>query len=148
VSGPSIAERLVGTWSLVNYLASGEDGAVVHPMGESLSGLLAYGADGFVGVQIMQVGRPRWRRSPTGRDRATERVTAADGYLAYSGTYEVDEEAQAVVHRMQVALVPNWVGTAQRRAVAFDGDRLELTAEPAFILDAVRTARLTWRRAA
>jgi hypothetical protein len=148
MNGASIAERLVGTWSIVEYVATADDGSVVHPMGPHLSGLIIYGADGVMGVQIMQVDRPRWGRASTGAARSEERVTAADGYLAYSGTYEVDEEARVVVHQLQVALVPNWVGTAQRRAVMLDGDRLELTAPATFISDAVRTARLTWRRVA
>jgi hypothetical protein len=142
VSPASLAERLAGAWSLVSYEALGADGSVGHPMGRRVAGLLAYTPDGFMSVQIMSADRRPWGRPGTDADRAD----AAAGYLAYAGRYEIDEDAATVVHHVAVSLVPNWVGSAQRRSIALSGDGLELTGAPTVIDGERRTPRLSWRR--
>jgi hypothetical protein len=142
VSPAPLAQQLVGAWSLTAYEALGTDGSVEHPMGRRPEGLLAYTPDGLMSVQIMSADRRRWGRPATDSDRAD----AAAGYLAYAGRYEVDEDAATVVHHVEMSLVPNWVGTAQRRSIALSGDRLQLTATPTVIDGVRRTPRLSWSR--
>ena len=49
--------------------------------------------------------------------------------LAYCGRYRVDGDC--VVHTVEMSMYPNWVGTEQRRAYRFDGDRIVLrTVQP------------------
>jgi hypothetical protein len=142
MSPAPLSEALVGAWSLASYEALAADGSVSHPLGRHAEGLLVYAPNGLMSVQIMAAGRRLWDHGGSDAHRAE----AAAGYLAYAGRYEVDEAAATVVHRVEISLVPNWVGTDQRRAVALDGDRLELTAAPTAIDGERRTPRLSWRR--
>ena len=46
-----------------------------------------------------------------------------------------------------MSLFPNWVGTDQRRHVAFDGDQLTLSTPPMPFSGRTRVYRAVWRRA-
>jgi hypothetical protein len=51
------------------------------------------------------------------------------GYIAYFGTFDVDESTGTVIHHVEASLVPSWVGSAQRRTFSFSGrNRLTLAA--------------------
>jgi hypothetical protein len=41
------------------------------------------------------------------------------GFNAYFGTFDVDQSAGTVIHHLQSALIPSWVGTDQRRRYEF-----------------------------
>lgn len=146
MSEPTLSEQLVGAWSLVSYEVQAADGAVQHPLGADAVGLLVYGPDGLVTVQIMAADRQRWRAQSEGPQRLAELAAAAEGYLAYAGTYEVDETARTVTHYVDLSLIPNWVSRPQRRAVDLQADSLILTAEASRLQDETATPRLTWRR--
>lgn len=109
-------------------------------MGRDAVGMITYSADGHMTVQIMRRDRPAFAAG-TRADGTPDEVRAAfDGYLAYFGTYEVDEEEGAVTHQLEGALYPNWLGAGLKRFYAFSGNRLTLTVAPA------RRARLHWER--
>jgi hypothetical protein len=82
-----------------------------------------------------------------GAGTPNEKATAFDGYIAYGGTYTVNEPEHVVIHHVEVSMYPNWVGSDQRRTFAFSGGRLLLRA-----IDASggpgTDARLVWERAA
>jgi hypothetical protein len=145
----TLFDRLVGSWVLESYEARDPDGTVHAPFGPEPVGLLVYGADGRMAVQAMDPRRPAWARDAPDEERAAERAAAADGYIAYAGRFEVEDgDAPVVVHHVETSLVPNWVGRPQRRAVALDGDRLQLTAPALDVGGRTTTPVLTWRRGA
>jgi hypothetical protein len=143
---PTISEQIVGAWSLVSYEVRAADEIVQHPLGADAVGLLIYGPHRHMTVQIMASDRQRWRAQSEGSQRLSELAAAAEGYLAYAGTYEVDEAARTVTHHVELGLIPNWVGRPQRRAVDLRADHLILTAEPSRFEGEMATPRLTWRR--
>ncbi len=49
---------------------------------------------------------------------------AFDGYVAYFGTYRVDEHKSAVVHQVEGSLKPSYTGTDQPRPFRLNGDML------------------------
>ncbi len=121
--------RLIGNWALVSYESIGADGAKRHPFGEAV-GRLAYDEHGNMAGQVMRPGRH-------GAD--------APGYIAYFGTYDIDPAGDTLIHHVEGALNPSWVGGDQRRRFRFEEDRLVLE------LDVPRGERvfrhvLTWRR--
>jgi hypothetical protein len=126
---PTISEQIVGAWSLVSYEVRAADEIVQHPLGADAVGLLIYGPHRHMTVQIMASDRQRLRAQSEGSQRLSELAAAAEGYLAYAGTYEVDEAARTVTHHVELGLIPNWVGRPQRRAVDLRADHLILTAE-------------------
>jgi hypothetical protein len=143
---PTISEQIVGAWSLVSYEVRAADEIVQHPLGADAVGLLIYGPHRHMTVQIMASDRQRLRAQSEGSQRLSELAAAAEGYLAYAGTYEVDEAARTVTHHVELSLIPNWVGRPQRRAVDLRADHLILTAEPSRFEGEMATPRLTWRR--
>ena len=52
---------------------------------------------------------------------------AVTGFVAYFGTFQVDEVAHTVVHHVQASLAPNWVGTELKRNFHFEDGKLVLT---------------------
>ena len=67
---------------------------------------------------------------------------AVTGFVAYFGSYEVDDATQTVTHHVEANLVPSWVGTSLKRRFHWDGARLVLTrAVPG------TTDELVWERA-
>ncbi len=117
----TLLDRLVGSWILESYVARDHDGTVHEPFGPEPLGLLVYGADGRVAVQAMDPRRPAWASDAPDEQRHAERAAAAaDGYIAYAGRFEVeDDDEPFVVHHGETSLVPNWIGppaATRRRA--------------------------------
>jgi hypothetical protein len=142
-----LADRLVGPWILEAYEAEDPDGSVRAPFGPAPAGLLVYGPDGRMTVQVMDPRRPPWERRADGDERLRQMGAAADGYIAYAGRFDVEEDpVPTVVHHVEISLVPNWVGRPQRRTAVLEGDRLRLTAQPLEVAGRTTIPRLTWRR--
>ena len=74
----------------------------------------------------MKAHRPLFASGDQGVGTSEEMSAALGGYVAYCGTYSVDETARVVTHSLTMSLFPNWVGTEQRRHVVFNGDQLTL----------------------
>ena len=58
----------------------------------------------------------------------TRKCAAYDGYVAYFGTYDVDESRGEVIHHVEGSLMPSYTDTEQPRPIKVDGD--ELVIEP------------------
>lgn len=144
VSQP-LGARLVGHWSLVSFeTVSG--GRVEYPFGPGAVGEIRYDAAGHVAVQIMKTGRSLFASGDQAAGTVEEVSAAFTGYLAYYGTYSVDERASVVTHHLAASMFPNWVGSEQRREVSFEGDRLTLSTPPTLFQGKARVFRLVWRR--
>ena len=92
-----------------------------------------------------QVMRPDRARVDVGKGNAQTVRAAYLGYIAYFGTYEVAADGESVVHHVQGALNPAWVGGDQVRKLRFDGERLVLSADVRKS-GAIVTHVLTWER--
>ena len=134
-------ERLVGNWRLVSYETSETEGRRGKPYGDAV-GRLSYDERGNMAGQVM---RPDRARVELGEGNAQQVRAAYLGYIAYFGTYEVGADGCSVVHHVQGALNPGWVGGDQVRRMRFDGDRLVLSAEVRKSGEIV-THVLTWER--
>jgi hypothetical protein len=119
-----LRRELLGDWRLIAMGATNSAGETVYPMGRHAEGLLVYTEGGHVSVNIGQFGRSRppgaaglW----SGLDDATA-ATMARTYMAYAGTYTVDEAARTVVHHLDFGLDPFMVAHPQVRQVSFNDD--------------------------
>lgn len=135
---------LVGSWLLISYRVAAADGAVHEPLGANPQGLGVYTAEGTMSAQLMAGDRQGFGRSfRPGAAVPTDLLAAAGrGYIAYCGTYEVEDQSDMVLHHVQCSLVPDWVGTVMKRAFLIEGDILTLR-PPAW---AGEQAELRWRR--
>jgi hypothetical protein len=137
-----VAEHLVGAWHLVSWEVV-TDGRRDEPFGPNATGVITYTADGMMQATIAAADRQPYSGPSARRSPDAEVARAARCYFSYAGPWHLDGEV--VVHDVTHALDPGFVGTAQRRTVELDGDRLVLSAvEPTG--DASRLHRLTWRR--
>jgi hypothetical protein len=122
VSGNSkseVARRFCGAW---RYVGSTVDGKPRPGRGASPKGMIHYDPSGYMSVQVA----PDRERKKAGSTPTPEEAQAAlTEYIAYFGTYTIDEQARTVTHHRQGSVQP---GDAPEvvRCYAFDGDRLTL----------------------
>jgi hypothetical protein len=133
---PGIGDRLAGCWRLVGYHVYTEGGETDRPLGDNPLGTILYTPDGYMSAQLARPGPYEDEDEPEAY------------YIAYSGPYDVDEQARTVTHHVQVSVIPGWLGTAQIRQVHFGGgDALELSAsEPRDRDGVLRTTTISWAR--
>jgi hypothetical protein len=140
--GPG-ANPFVGTWRLVSIERRAADGAPVpgvNPVGGvDPTGTVMYDADGHVSLQIMPRGRPRTLDilQPLTPDQAK---AALFGYIAYFGTYTLDERQRVMHIHFDGSLNPAMAGTDGERYYEFNGNRMTFRA------GTTATTRLTWER--
>jgi hypothetical protein len=139
----TVARQLIGVWRLVSFETRGPSDTVRQPFGPDAAGILIYTESGHMSGQLMRRGRPVFFSSTITGGSDVEISTAARGYVAYAGTYSVDEDESVVIHHVTLSLFPNLVGSDQRRLVTFDGEHLLLATPP----ENGRTMILRWERA-
>jgi hypothetical protein len=113
--------QFVGTWRLVSE--DGDSGTKARA-GRHPTGLIIYDRTGHMAVQI----QPDRRRAswPPGMPTPAQAVDAVVGYVAYFGTYVVDERAKTVTHHREGALNFDLVDYVRRYEFENLGDRLVL----------------------
>jgi len=136
-----ISDRLVGSWRLVSYETEDATGRRGQPYFAAV-GRLTYDDHGNMSGQVM---RPDRARVEVGKGNAQTVRAAYIGYIAYFGSYEVAADGASVVHRVEGALNPDWVGGVQVRKLRFEGERLVLSADVTKNREIVRHT-LTWER--
>jgi len=144
---PPPAPSLIGAWSLISAETLGENGEASLAFGDRASGLLIYDRSGEMSLQIAgdrpMVGSIEAYQALNPEDR----MIYLDGYYAYFGSFEIDEAAHVVIHRVRQSLRPTETGESYRRQYVLDGDRLTLASAPeAHAGQQIRT-RLVFSRA-
>ena len=113
---PGARDRFVGVYRLVVY----------QPHGDRPTGRIYYDAAGHMGALLHQPDRTPLPETPTIDDYRA----ATQGLVAYYGTYDVDPATGRVVHHIEAASNPAWIGTDFFRWYAFEGNRLTLRTNP------------------
>ncbi|MCI0666351.1 MAG: lipocalin-like domain-containing protein [Acidobacteria bacterium] len=143
----AIISKLVGSWKLVVF--EGTVGGRQIPRQERV-GLLMYDAAGRMSVQIMPRDRPKFASDTRLQGTDDEIRAAFAGYVAYFGSYEVNEADGVVIHHLEGSIFPNEVGRDNIRYYEFSGDQLTL-----FVTNMIdgklapkssSTARVVWER--
>jgi ketosteroid isomerase-like protein len=138
ISTTRIEDRFVGTWKLVAFERRGPDGELRPSTNSFSNGLLVYTSTGHISQQLTREGRQTF----SGRGSGEEAQEALYSYLAYFGTFTVNEGQGTVTHHRQAHLIPGRV-TDGMRHYRFMGNRLMLTAPPG---GEDVTTTLTWER--
>jgi hypothetical protein len=140
-----VASKLAGSWKLISFYSQDQSGQTTYPFGKDVQGRLIYEPDGRMAVQLMNPNRPRFTSGDPMVTSEAELRAAFDGYTAYYGTYSVNPDEQTIVHHIEASLLPNWVGTDQRRDFEFDGKYLTLKG-PLLLGGVQRVVSLVWER--
>jgi hypothetical protein len=143
-------KKFIGMWKLVSGESRDEvTGEVKYPWGRNPFGRLLYDEAGRVFVQLMNPGRRavggmanRGAAAAIASSSADDMREILTGFNAYFGTFDIDEAARTVIHHLQSALIPTWVGSDQRRKYEFSG-----SGQLIILNTASRAAyRLVWQR--
>ena len=105
-----------------------------------------YNDHGSFSGQIAGSGRPVFESGNLLKGTPEEIKKAFEGYIAYYGTYEVDENNRQITHHVENGLFPNWVGDNQTRTYEFEGENLRLNTQPIKGAKADLTVTLLWER--
>jgi len=132
----------VGTWKLISWEITQNDGTIYHPYGKDVVGYLIYTADGYMSAEIMDPDRqqsdPNFPLEIAAAQTLpdADRARAYSTYLSYCGTYTV--EGNTVTHHVKAGLIPSWTGSEQPRPFKFDQGCLIIGSG---------NQKLTWERA-
>jgi Lipocalin-like domain len=131
MSQGEVAKQLIGAWRYVGTRIHGGD----WDRGANPKGMIYYGPHGEMAVQIA----PDVKRTRAGAAMTpAEAFTAVKDYIAYFGTYTVDEATGTVTHHRHDSLQPGDNGDLVR-LYEFTGDRLVLRPPNS-------TMEVTWER--
>lgn len=149
----SVADQLIGGWSLVSRVTTSPDGKVVKDPGLSVTptGVLIYDAVGHVAAQLSRPGRSVDMLADECRDAEQVKGTADTaqtilGYDAYFGTYTVDANAGVVTHHLDSALFPGDIGKNIKRRFSISGDTLTIKFDTTLRDGTPVTRTLVWSR--
>lgn len=143
---PQPGNPLVGTWKLVSWEFRNQAGGISYPMGERAVGLLTYDSRARMSAQLMRANRPLLKSGDLFQATPEEVKAAFEGFLAYYGTYTIDETRGTVTHHVQAGSVPNDVGTDLVRFFTLSGTRLTLRTAPRPLGGQTGTGTLVWER--
>ena len=136
---PTVAQRLVGAWELVNYEIIAADGT--RRPGTYDRGQISYDSSGRMSAHLMHSSN-KADATPATDDL---RAQAYRRYLGYYGPFVVDEAKGFVTHIVEGSSNPSWVGSRQVRYYELSTDNAQLT----LMLKAADgrvTQSLVWRR--
>ena len=142
-------EALIGNWILVSRRDVTHDGKVqMEPsLGETPRGLLFYGLDGHMAVQLMRIDPPRTSASsPSSSVRPKNNTDTSSGYDAYFGTYTVDFVKHTITHHIEGALSPGDVGRSVTRRFQLKGAELTLSFDTSASDGTPVIRTVVWRR--
>jgi hypothetical protein len=138
------AAALVGMWRLEEAFIVDEMDRTIGPaFGKNPAGYIAYLPDGMMMTVIADADQ----RKLSGDRLAApveERAAAFSAASAYAGRYSFD--GRTVVHTVEVATNPNWVGTEVVRFVEFVGAKVIYRTAPQPIDGVTSVIRLIWAR--
>jgi len=138
------AEQLIGTWQLVRWETTYDDGRTIYPMGEDAKGFILYAPDGHMSAVLFRADRPHFTTGEALTASDAEKVAGWDSFYSYGGPYRI--EGDTVIHTVAHCIYPNWLGQEQVRGISFDGDHLVLTTPPQNTRRGTQTSRVIWRR--
>ncbi len=127
----------------MTYIDEHEGSEDTQPFGPNPQGFLIYTVDGFVSAQLMKPDRPAFHSSDWHHGTPQEYEAAGSGYIAYCGTYEVDEVKATVTHIPSVALLPNLIDGRQCRSIEYKAIGL-YDGQPALLLQGEPTSQAVW----
>ena len=114
----TVHEQIIGVYTLAGLASHGDEP----------TGRISYDAAGRMWAMLLPPGRSPVTNSST----AEEYRDAMRGLVAYYGTYTVDESTGRVIHHLQAASNPAWIGVDFIRWFRLDGPNLVISLSPEF----------------
>ena len=142
------ADKFVGAWRLISTEFRAEDDSLGDsPYSTDSQGLLMYDAQGNMSAQLGRTHRAPFAIADRKGGTPEELRAAFETYQAYCGYYRIDERGHVVIHTVTLSLLPNWIGTEQRRFYEFKEGKLILRTPPMNIGGQPMKGELIWEKA-
>jgi Lipocalin-like domain len=143
---------LLGTWKLIDASAIDPDGTIEpEPYGSNPNGYITYTSDGHMMVMFSRSDRLSFSqdvRSPFSKEMQSmpieELAQAFITFNAYAGTYTLS--GNTVTHHIEVASIPNRIGTDLVRTFTLSGNQLTLKTPPTIADGIPKVFELVWER--
>ena len=137
-------DRLVGSYRLEVFRDIADDGEVRTPLGPDPVGYILYSAERWMTCVLTAAGRANFSGGDILSGTDEERIAAFATSSGYAGRWHIEDGL--VVHELEAATFPNWVGTVQRRPYELDGEQLRLY-PPRMLMDGkMRRSEVIWTR--
>jgi hypothetical protein len=122
-------DRFVGVYKLVTYRRHAASGEVTDVYGTAPLGRISYDAAGRMWAFLSRPDRKPAKNPSTPTLEEYRHLNTS--LVAYYGSFDVDEAAHHVIHHVEAATNPAWVGTDLVRKYEFSGRTLTLSVEGA-----------------
>lgn len=144
----TLKNELIGTWLLLSYIEVPVNGLDSNfPMGKSPKGTLIYGPDGHMAVQISSSDRCNFSSNDRYLANDEELLSCVKGFIAFAGSYQIDNANATVRYAIHTSSYPNWEGQMQERKIDFEGDILYLKSVEPILSNGVEVnSYMTWQR--
>ena len=134
ISAPALAQParqnpVIGCWTLRSSTRTFLDGHTEHHWGLNPVGRIEYDKSGRMFALVMRPDRKTSLAPGMDLDTAPENELRGivTGFSSYFGTFEVDETARVITHRVIAHVNPSSSGTDMKRNFHFEGSSLVLT---------------------
>ncbi|MGY0498408.1 lipocalin-like domain-containing protein [Nocardia sp. FBN12] len=141
--------RLVGSWQLADWKVFTPAGPTDPPLGpaEHCTGLLIYTPEGTMSAHLTLRDRAHFADASLDGGTVREKADAYSSIISYSGSWDVDEPTDTVIHHVRIATFPNFVGTDLKRLCVFENDdTLKLDTPPMAMGGTARPSYIVWQR--
>ena len=138
-------QDLFGTWSLIRFWFTDDEGIETDPLGPDAVGHLLFAPDDHYAFTMMRTGRSPYESGDLLRGSDSEKSEAADGYVSFGGAWSFDGEA--ISFGVAYSFFPNWVGGTQQRLAAIeDGELVLRTKGPIPMAGKTHRGAARWRK--
>ncbi|MBW4491019.1 MAG: lipocalin-like domain-containing protein [Trichocoleus desertorum ATA4-8-CV12] len=152
MSTPSQNNPLIGIWKLISATAIHTDGTVTPEVyGANPIGYITYTGDGHMMVMFSRSDRPPLSQdiqsplSPEMQSLPVEDLAQAfTTFNAYAGTYVLS--GNTVTHQIEIASIPNRVGTTLVRTLTLSENQVTLRTPPVLSHGVETVFELVWER--
>jgi Lipocalin-like domain len=134
---------LIGVWKLVRYCTFYEGEPEIYPLGRDATGYIQYTPDGYMFGVMSSAHREPFAVADRLRATPDEKARAFDDYVTYCGRYRI--QGDSVFHRIEMSLLPNWIGEEQERRMEWRDGKLALIGEWT-VAGRRRVAVVEWER--
>lgn len=141
-----IKDDIIGSWKLVSWKYTNEEGKTVDFFGERPMGILTYDPSGYMNAQLMRSDRQNFRSESLTGGSAEEISAAYLSYAAYYGRF-FEKSPGEIIHEVEGSLFPNWVGHEEIRYGKIEGEYLILSTPPIDAQGKKIVFKVTWKRA-
>lgn len=122
----SLKQKIVGTWTVVSVV-NDNNGNKSETFGPHPIGYFMFDRSGHISIQIMKSDIPKFASNNKNTGTDAENKAVVQGSIANFGTYTVDEKDHSATAHYIGSSYPNWIGTDQKRSIAFTGDQMTWT---------------------